>query len=186
MYQREQIAKTIRMNSFDEIAVELPAVNPADGRMPREYSMYIYYSLFSFLNGIQQWVIMRHITEYESEKLKYWFRLLLNHINSINTLWPTDAIWRHRSGSTLAQAMACCLMAPSHYLNQCWLLIIDVLWHSSESKFTARAQATILHNELQSYVLKLLSYLPGINELTLFTPRIKHHVCSHVKFSIID
>ena len=119
MYQREQIAKTIRVNSFDEIAVVLPAVNPADGRMPREYSMYIYYSLFSFLNGIQQWVIMQHITEYELEKLKYWFRLLLNHINSINTLWPTDAIWRHRSGSTLAQAMACCLMAPSHYLNQC-------------------------------------------------------------------
>ena len=24
-------------------------------------------------------------------------------------------------GSTLAQVMACCLTAPSHYLNQCWL-----------------------------------------------------------------
>ena len=32
-------------------------------------------------------------------------------------LWPSDAIWRHKSGSTLAQVMACCLMAPSHYLN---------------------------------------------------------------------
>ena len=27
--------------------------------------------------------------------------------------------WRQRSGSTLAQVMACCLTAPSHYLNQC-------------------------------------------------------------------
>ena len=27
----------------------------------------------------------------------------------------------HRPGSTLAQVMACCLTAPRHYLNQCWL-----------------------------------------------------------------
>ena len=36
----------------------------------------------------------------------------------LNSLRPSDAIWRHRSGSTLAQVMASCLMAPSHYLNQ--------------------------------------------------------------------
>ena len=42
------------------------------------------------------------------------------------SLWPSDAIWRHRSGSTLAQVMACCLMATSHYLNQCWLVINGV------------------------------------------------------------
>ena len=37
----------------------------------------------------------------------------------LNSLW-------HRSvyGSTLAKVMACCLTAPSHYLNQYWLLII--------------------------------------------------------------
>ena len=44
----------------------------------------------------------------------------------INSLWPGDTIWRHRSGSTLVQVMACCLMAPSHYLNQCWLIISEV------------------------------------------------------------
>ena len=42
------------------------------------------------------------------------------------------AIRRWRSGSTLVQVMACCLTAPSHYLNQCWLIISKVLWHSSE------------------------------------------------------
>ena len=35
----------------------------------------------------------------------------------------SDAIWRHRSESTLAQVMACCLTAPTHYLNHCWLII---------------------------------------------------------------
>ena len=50
----------------------------------------------------------------------------------INSLAPCDTIWRKRSGSTLAQVMACCLTAPSHYLNQCWLINTKVLWHSSE------------------------------------------------------
>ena len=31
-----------------------------------------------------------------------------------NSFWPCDIIWRHRSMSTLAQVMACCLTAPSH------------------------------------------------------------------------
>ena len=54
-----------------------------------------------------------------------WFHL-------INSLGPSDAIWHWRSWSTLIQVMACCLMAPSHYLRQCWLIISKVLWHSSE------------------------------------------------------
>ena len=48
---------------------------------------------------------------------------------SINSLWSSDTIWRQRSGSTLAQVMACCLTAPSHYLNQCWLIISEVQWY---------------------------------------------------------
>ena len=48
----------------------------------------------------------------------------------LNSLWPSDAIWRQRSGSTLAQVMACCLLAPSHYLNQRWLIINEIQWHS--------------------------------------------------------
>ena len=53
-----------------------------------------------------------------------------------NSLWPSDAKWRQRSGSTLAQVMACCLMATSHYLNQCWLIISKVQWHPSGSNFS--------------------------------------------------
>ena len=40
----------------------------------------------------------------------------------VNSLWPfvCDAIiWRHTSGSTLAQVMTCWLIAISHYLNLC-------------------------------------------------------------------
>ena len=53
----------------------------------------------------------------------------------VNSLWPSDAIWQQRPGSTLAQVMACCLTAPSHYLNQCWLIISGVQWHSYQGNF---------------------------------------------------
>ena len=52
-----------------------------------------------------------------------------------NSLWPSDDTWHQRSGSTLVRVMACCLTAPSHYLNQCWLIISGVLGHSHEGKF---------------------------------------------------
>ena len=56
--------------------------------------------------------------------------------SGLNSLWPSDAIWRLRSGSTLALVMAWCLTAPSHYLNQCWLIISKVQRYSSEGNFT--------------------------------------------------
>ena len=47
----------------------------------------------------------------------------------VNSLCPSDAIWWHQFWSTLAQVMACCLMARSHYLNQFWLITRKVRWH---------------------------------------------------------
>ena len=69
-----------------------------------------------------------------------------------NPLWHNDAIWQHRYGSASVQVMACCLMAPSHYLNQCWLFISEVLWH-----FTVSAEATILHYEFENYTFKIIA-----------------------------
>ena len=61
---------------------------------------------------------------------------------SINSLGPSEAIWQWRSWSTLVQVMACCLTAPSHCLNQCWLIISKVLWHSSEDIVIRRFEDT--------------------------------------------
>ena len=73
-----------------------------------------------------------------------------------NLLWPSDAVWWHKYLSTLAKIIAWCLMAPSHYLNQCWLLISEVLWHSHKSSFTASAPAAILYiTNLKIILLKL-------------------------------
>ena len=56
--------------------------------------------------------------------------------SSFNSLWSSDIRWQHRSGSSLAQIIACCLTAPSHYLNQCWLIINEVLCHSPKGSIT--------------------------------------------------
>ena len=45
------------------------------------------------------------------------------------------------NGSTLVQVMACCLTAPSHYLNQCWLIISEVQRQSPEGNFTRNTSA---------------------------------------------
>ena len=57
------------------------------------------------------------------------------HLANSNSLWPSDAIWWQRSGSTLAQVMACCLMTPCHYLNQWWLITKCALWYSTWEQF---------------------------------------------------
>ena len=43
-----------------------------------------------------------------------------------NSLGPGDTIWQNRTVS-LAQVMSWCLMAPSHYLNQWWQIISEIL-----------------------------------------------------------
>ena len=40
---------------------------------------------------------------------------------------------------TLAQVMACCWKAPSHYLNQCWLFIKGVMWNLPDNNLTRSA-----------------------------------------------
>ena len=47
----------------------------------------------------------------------------ITRLHWVNSLRPSDAIWQHGAGSTLVHVMACYLTAPSHYLNQCWLII---------------------------------------------------------------
>ena len=74
-------------------------------------------------------------------------------------MWPIDAPIQHIIGSTLAQVMACCLTAPSHYLNQNWLIINEVHWHVTYGN----CPQTILNIKIT--YLKILLLLPGTNGL---------------------
>ena len=47
----------------------------------------------------------------------------------------SDAIWCHETLPTLVHVMACWLTVSSHYLNQRWLIISEVLWPSTMGNF---------------------------------------------------
>ena len=74
---------------------------------------------------------------------------------SINSLWPSDAIRRQGTESTLAQVMVCCLTAASHYLNQCWLIISKVPRHSSEGIIMRRSEDTNLQTKIENYIFRI-------------------------------
>ena len=71
--------------------------------------------------------------------------------------------------STLVQVMACCLTKPSHYLNQCWLIISGVKWRSSEANFIWMlrwmAEKSNSRSEFEHCCFKSFPFLPGPNEL---------------------
>ena len=92
---------------------------------------------------------------------------LQNSSSHDDSLRSSDAIWLQRSGSTLAQVMACCLTAPSHYLKQCWLIINKVQWHLSRasSQEMPRPSISITEINLKIAYLKFHSNFPGANEL---------------------
>ena len=51
--------------------------------------------------------------------------------------------------------MACCLMAPSHYQNQGWLIPIEVLWDAPGVNFTGNAQDVCALNNFENYKFKI-------------------------------
>ena len=103
----------------------------------------------------------------------HWDKVLWCHIRShlakvsrslvLNSLWPGDAIWRHGTGSILAQVMACCLTAPIHYLSWCWLIIHHrvLSWEN--------LNIPISKTRLKIAFSKLHQDLPGANELSVWS-----------------
>ena len=110
----------------------------------------------------------------------WWFEMpscpLWHHCNAIDSWyvfnmaiifssWLCDTIWQHRSGSTLAQVMACCLIAPSHYLNQFNLPSVRLcgihLWAISQWVF----KLIFCIMSLRIMLLKSLPHLPWVSGL---------------------
>ena len=93
--------------------------------------IFVGFTYHAFVCWYQSWITSILASLFSDAK--YW--PFCSGLIVFNSLWPSDAIWRQRSGSTLAQVMACCLRAPSHYLNQYWLIISEVQRHSPGSNF---------------------------------------------------
>ena len=86
-----------------------------------------------------------------------WFRFLFC---PINLLWPSDAKWHWGSWSTLVQAFAWCLTAPSHYLNQSWLGINEILWHSFQGNIYMSTQDIKPQVVLEMYTFEITATFP--------------------------
>ena len=97
----------------------------------------------------------------------------------VNSLWLSDTIWWHRTGSTLVHVMAWCPQAPSHYLNQCWLIISQVRWQSCEGNSQEIPQPSITKISLKIPYLKFHSNLPGVNELMSSSPQLAVNLEAH-------
>ena len=77
----------------------------------------------------------------------------------------TVALWKHRSGSILAQVMTCCLTAPRHYLNQYWLIIHTVLWKSPKGNININVHENNHYNSVENSTFKIKPHIQEVNEL---------------------
>ena len=113
------------------------------------------------VNAPSQWEGTLHCNVISHCLVTYtkWFQQWDNQFSFfVASLLSSDIIWWHRSVTTLAQVMVCCLMSPSSYLNQYWHLPNEALWHSAESDFTMSSQAITLCKDSKLHLL-------GTNEL---------------------
>ena len=94
----------------------------------------------------------------------------------INSLWPSDTIWRYRSESALAQAIADGTKPlPEPKLTSHHWGSAAFTWE----QFNRNTLATTLSSEFQNYtLLNLLPHIPGVKEFShwneLFQMYIKH------------
>ena len=75
----------------------------------------------------------------------------------MNSLRPGDAVWRWRSWPTPVQVITCDLTAPSHYQNQCWLIIKWILWYFSGSSFMGIVQ----NNKFEKMSMNIWNHFPN-------------------------
>ena len=61
----------------------------------------------------------------------------------INLFWPSDAIQRHKTGSTLVRVIACCPTAASYCLNQRWLIICEFHWEKFHTRYLSHQSLTL-------------------------------------------
>ena len=83
-------------------------------------------------------------------------------LDNINSSWPSEPIWCHKTWSTtmLVQVMACCLTAPTHYLNECWQIISEVLRHSPQGNLRWNTKDVYPWWEFENYSFKMIAASP--------------------------
>ena len=137
------------------------------------YGMQTVYNYTELMNRLQWSKVPHRKHQITEQNLSFPLRA--------NSWWCNDVTWRYRSGSTLAQVMAWCLIAPSHYLNQ-WWLIIQAFGGIHLLAVSKGGLMNMICNICVNITLsKLLPHPPGANELIALSrgwrPCMSGHTC---------
>ena len=98
------------------------------------------------------WIKTFHIHLKYASEIGIWKMVAI--LFGLSMLWPCGM------ASTFAQVMADFLTAPSHYLNQCWLIIKDGLWHLPEDNFSGYIPDIYCWYEFENYQFKITATSP--------------------------
>ena len=90
------------------------------------------------------------LASHDSSRNLHIIRKIWSKFHAVSSLWPCHG----DIDTTLAQVMACCLRAPSHYLYQCSLHITEVLWYSPEK--TSSSHCPSYYSTIILYTVKFL------------------------------
>ena len=77
------------------------------------------------------------------------------------------------------------LVSPTHYLNQYWLIISEVLWHSPEGSFTWSARYVFMMTSSNGNILRATGHLCGEFTGGRWIPRTKASDAELWCFSLI-
>ena len=99
---------------------------------------------------------------------------IFTNILRVNLSWHGDVIWQHKSRSTLSQVVVRCPTVPNHQLNQCWLIIGEVLCHSPD--ICKMLKIYNLDMSLKMTNIQLHDHLPGFKGLKVKGDSTTFHV----------
>ena len=132
---------TLKLTASGKLEKYGPEITRLDsGKIPKYQNLHILGTLFKMFEWQWKIYIVLRWKKNPFPGNKHGFSSAILQELWFSSLWPSDAIWQHRYVSTLAYVMACCLI----YLNQCWLLISEVLRHPPESNFIVNVQCELL------------------------------------------
>ena len=142
---------------------------------------YLHPDFFPGRKRLKRMPNLHNITFYPAVTCRYAFLMLVSSVGgwecqwgmlarrSLNFLWSNDAIWRHRSGSTFAQVMACSLTAPGHYLNQRWFIIHQMAISQQAHEITSYRRSSKLlrlrmklHTQGTNEVMPIFTIIPNL------------------------
>ena len=89
-----------------------------------------------------------------------------------NSVWPCDAIWRHRTWSPLAEVTDYSRMAPRHYYSQCWLTTNWTLRNICQWNLNSLC-ATVLSRNIDMYLQFILFLHTDMAQVVGILPRVR-------------